>query len=94
MDVYQGEKLSVRGIPGFPSTRQKLLSSLVDSLKTRFLNTASPILKNGWLLNFNLWPADLKGHEDFGDEAVQELITALDGTLNKANIDPTQVEEE
>ena len=93
-DVYQGEKLSVRGIPGFPSTRQKLLSSLVDSLKTRFLNTASPILKNGWLLNFNLWPADLKGHADFGDEAVQELITALDGTLNKANIDPTQVEEE
>ena len=68
--------------------------SLVDSLKTRFLNTASPILTNGWLLNRNLWPADLKGHEDLGDEAVQEMITVLDSTLKEANIDPTQVEEE
>ena len=68
--------------------------SLVDSLKTRFLNTASPILKNGWLLNRNLWPADLKGQEDLGDEAVQEMITVLDSTLKEANLDPTQVEEE
>ncbi|KAG7159191.1 hypothetical protein Hamer_G016580 [Homarus americanus] len=71
-----------------------MLTPLISSLNKRFIDMASTILQNAWILNFKLWPAEYSGNEDFGDSAVQALAQALEKTLMEAEVNPTLVEDE
>ncbi|KAG7172978.1 Zinc finger protein 862-like 5, partial [Homarus americanus] len=78
----------------FKTARRDMLTSLISSLSKRFIDMASTILQNAWILNFKLWPAEYGGNEDFGDSAVQALAQALEKTLMEAEVNPTLVEDE
>ncbi|KAG7172013.1 hypothetical protein Hamer_G000985 [Homarus americanus] len=91
--MFQGEKLSGRSNT-FKTARRGMLTSLISSLNKRFIDMASTILQNAWILNFKLWPADYNRNEDFGDSTVQALAQALEKTLMEAEVNPTLVEDE
>ncbi|KAG7164338.1 cleavage and polyadenylation specificity factor subunit 2-like [Homarus americanus] len=91
--MFQGEKLSGRSNT-FETARHDMLTSPISSLNKRFIDMASTILQNAWILNFKLWPAEYSGNGDFGDSAVQALAQALEKTLMEAEVNPTLVEDE
>ncbi|KAG7163939.1 Zinc finger protein 862-like 8 [Homarus americanus] len=91
--MFQGEKLSGRSNT-FKTARCDMLTSLISSLNIRFIDMASTILQNTWILNFKLWPAEHSGNEDFGDNAMQALAKAIEKTLMEAEVNPTLVEDE
>ncbi|KAG7177180.1 Zinc finger protein 862-like 1, partial [Homarus americanus] len=91
--MFQGEKLSGRSNT-FKTARRDMLTSLISSLNKRFIDMASTILQNAWILNFKLWPAEYSGNEDFGDSAAQALAHALEKTLMEAEVNPTLIEDE
>ncbi|KAG7165784.1 hypothetical protein Hamer_G029768, partial [Homarus americanus] len=74
--MFQGEKLSGRSNT-FKTARHDMLTSLISSLNKRFINMASKILQNAWILNFKLWPADYSGNEDFGIALKTSLVSRL-----------------
>ncbi|KAG7178205.1 Zinc finger protein 862-like 2, partial [Homarus americanus] len=81
--LFQGEKLSGRSNT-FKTARCDMMTSLNSSLNKRFIEMASTILQNAWILNLKLWPAEYSGNKDFGDSAVQLLVQALEKTLMEA----------
>ncbi|KAG7176840.1 hypothetical protein Hamer_G000026 [Homarus americanus] len=90
MTMFQGEKLSGRSNT-FKTARRDMLTSLISSLNKRFIDMASTILQNAWILNFKLWPAEYSGNEDFGYRAVQALAQAFEKILMEAEVNPTLV---
>ncbi|KAG7159027.1 hypothetical protein Hamer_G006440 [Homarus americanus] len=76
------------------AARHGMLKSLIISLKKRFIDMASTILQNSWILDFKLWPAEYTGNEGFGDTAVGALAQSFEKTLREAELDSTKLEDE
>ncbi|KAG7165936.1 hypothetical protein Hamer_G011849, partial [Homarus americanus] len=83
--TFQGENLSDRNST-FMAARPDMLIFLITSLKKRFIDMASTVLHNSWILDFKLQPAEYTENEGFGDTAVGELAQTLEKTLREAEV--------
>ncbi|KAG7169086.1 hypothetical protein Hamer_G018862 [Homarus americanus] len=91
--IFQGEKPSDRN-SAFMAARDDMLTSLITCLKKRFIDMASTVLQNSWILDFKLQPAEYTGNEGFRGTNVVALFYSLEKTLREAEVDPTKLEDE
>lgn len=91
--IFQGKKLSDRNST-FVAARHDMLTSLITTLKKRFIDMTSKVLQNAWIPNFKLWPPEYTGNEGFGDSVVEALAVSLETTLREAEVDPSKLEDE